>query len=49
MNDLKFSPDGTRVVIVNGNIQPKMVSRDGDDLGMFVKGDMYIRDMKHTA
>lgn len=33
---------------MTGSSQPKIYDRDGHELGEFVKGDMYIRDLTHT-
>ncbi|KAI5123581.1 hypothetical protein M0805_003399 [Coniferiporia weirii] len=49
VHDLKFSPDGTKFLAISGTIQPKLFSRDGEEIATYIKGDMYIRDMKHTA
>lgn len=34
--------------MVTGSSQPKIFDREGHALGQFVKGDMYIRDLKNT-
>ncbi|KAL0950885.1 hypothetical protein HGRIS_007644 [Hohenbuehelia grisea] len=49
IHDLKYSIDGQRFLVISGTTQPKMYTRDGEELGAFMKGDMYIRDMKHTS
>lgn len=48
VNALSFSPTGDRFLVVTGSSQPKIYDRDGHELGEFVKGDMYIRDLTHT-
>ncbi|VDB84497.1 unnamed protein product [Peniophora sp. CBMAI 1063] len=49
IHDLKYAPDGHRFLVISGTTQPKMYDRDGEELATFIKGDMYIRDMKNTA
>ncbi|KAH8120239.1 hypothetical protein DFH11DRAFT_1500401, partial [Phellopilus nigrolimitatus] len=49
IHDLKFSSDGTKFLVISGTIQPKLYDRDGEEVATYIKGDMYIRDMKHTA
>lgn len=45
---LSFSPSGDAVLVVTGAAQAKIYDRNGLGLGEFVRGDMYIRDMKNT-
>ncbi|KIY51398.1 WD40 repeat-like protein [Fistulina hepatica ATCC 64428] len=49
IHDLKYSPDGQKFLVVSGTTQAKIYDRDGEELTTFIKGDMYIRDMKHTS
>ncbi|KAF9229667.1 transcription factor [Gyrodon lividus] len=49
VNDLKFSNDGQQFLVISGTLQAKLYDRDGEEKATFIKGDMYIRDMKHTA
>ncbi|KAG8989624.1 hypothetical protein FRB90_002156 [Tulasnella sp. 427] len=49
VHDLKFSPGGDQFLVISGTLQPKLYDRDGEELATYIKGDMYIRDMKHTA
>ncbi|KAG2160075.1 transcription factor [Suillus bovinus] len=49
VNDLKYSNDGQQFLVISGTIQAKLFDREGEEKATFVKGDMYIRDMKHTA
>ncbi|KAG8931725.1 hypothetical protein FRC01_000927 [Tulasnella sp. 417] len=49
VHDLKFSAGGEQFLVVSGTLQPKLYDRDGQELATYIKGDMYIRDMKHTA
>lgn len=45
----KFCPLApSQVLVVSATPQAKILSRDGDTLTEFVKGDMYLRDMKNT-
>ncbi|KAF8469178.1 WD40-repeat-containing domain protein [Kalaharituber pfeilii] len=43
-----FSDDGQSILVVPAATQAKVLSRDGETLVEFVKGDMYLRDMHHT-
>lgn len=45
---VSWSPSGDQFMVVSGSSQPKILDRDGRTLGEFGKGDMYIRDLKHT-
>ncbi|KAL7113212.1 hypothetical protein ACP275_04G048100 [Erythranthe tilingii] len=45
---LSWSPTSDRFLCVTGSAQAKIYDRDGLTLGEFVKGDMYIRDLKNT-
>ncbi|KAL2124023.1 hypothetical protein VTJ04DRAFT_388 [Mycothermus thermophilus] len=46
---LEFSPhSGSVFLCVTAHPQPKIMSRDGDIVTEFVKGDMYLRDMHNT-
>lgn len=49
VNDLKYSNDGQQFLVISATIQAKLYDRDGEEKATFMKGDMYIRDMKHTA
>lgn len=45
----KFNPlSPSHVLVVSATPQPKIISRDGDTITQFVKGDMYLRDMRNT-
>ncbi|OWM90258.1 hypothetical protein CDL15_Pgr006579 [Punica granatum] len=46
--NLSWSPSADRFLCVTGSAQAKIYDRDGLTLGEFVKGDMYIRDLKNT-
>lgn len=43
-----FSPGGQNILVVPAATQAKILSRDGETLTEFVKGDMYLRDMHNT-
>ncbi|KDQ63863.1 hypothetical protein JAAARDRAFT_120014 [Jaapia argillacea MUCL 33604] len=49
IHDVKFSHDGQWFLSIAGTLQPKMYTRDGEEHATYIKGDPYIRDMKHTA
>ncbi|KAF8649900.1 hypothetical protein AX16_005659 [Volvariella volvacea WC 439] len=49
IQDVKFSNDGQRFLVVPGTLQARLYDRDGEEQAVFIKGDPYIRDMKHTA
>lgn len=49
INLVRFNPHSGRVFMcVSAHPQAKILSRDGDVLTEFVKGDMYLRDMHNT-
>ncbi|KAJ4728349.1 Transducin/WD40 repeat-like superfamily protein [Melia azedarach] len=48
VRNLSWSPSSDRFLCVTGSAQAKIYDRDGLTLGEFVKGDMYIRDLKNT-
>ncbi|KAI1355723.1 WD repeat domain-containing protein [Xylaria sp. FL0043] len=49
INHVEFNPlAGGVFLCVSAHPQAKIMSRDGDVLAEFVKGDMYLRDMNHT-
>jgi len=48
IRSLAWSPSGENFMAVSGSAEPKILDRDGRELGWFVRGDMYIRDAKHT-
>lgn len=49
INHVEFNPlAGGVFLCVTAHPQAKIMSRDGDVLAEFVKGDMYLRDMNHT-
>ncbi|GAA5868551.1 hypothetical protein JCM1840_005486 [Sporobolomyces johnsonii] len=46
--DVQFSITGDAFLAANGSTQVKLYDRDGAEIGEFNKGDMYIRDLRHT-
>ncbi len=49
VHHVAFSPlSAGHVLVVSATPQAKILSRDGDTLTEFVKGDMYLRDMHNT-
>ncbi|KZZ98052.1 WD domain-containing protein [Ascosphaera apis ARSEF 7405] len=46
---VEFNPiSPSQVLVLSATTQGKILDRDGDTLTAFVKGDMYLRDMRHT-
>ncbi|CAN8097444.1 unnamed protein product [Discula destructiva] len=49
INHVEFNPQSGGVFLcVSAHPQAKIMTRDGDIITEFVKGDMYLRDMNHT-
>ncbi|XP_062148051.1 uncharacterized protein LOC133856989 [Alnus glutinosa] len=48
VRNISWSPTADRFLCVTGSAQAKIYDRDGLTLGEFIKGDMYIRDLKNT-
>lgn len=48
VRSLSWSPTADRFLCVTGSATAKIYDRDGLTLGEFIKGDMYIRDLKNT-
>ncbi|KAI8819599.1 WD40-repeat-containing domain protein [Fimicolochytrium jonesii] len=48
IRDVQFSPSGDQILMASSSAQPKVYDRDGVEIVEFVKGDPYIRDMRHT-
>lgn len=48
VNDVQFSISGDSILVATGSNQAKLFDRDGALLSEFVKGDNYIRDLRHT-
>lgn len=45
---LSWSPTADKFLAVTGSAQAKIYDKDGFTQGEFIKGDMYIRDLKNT-
>ena len=45
---LSWSPNGEHFMCATASTQVKVYDRDGKEMGSSIRGDMYIRDMKHT-
>ncbi|KAF5835856.1 WD40-repeat-containing domain protein [Dunaliella salina] len=45
---VSWSPSGDQFMVVTGSPRAKIYDRNGLTLGEFMRGDMYIRDMKNT-
>ncbi|GAM86680.1 hypothetical protein ANO11243_046980 [Dothideomycetidae sp. 11243] len=49
IHTVMFNPHApSSLLVVDATAQPKVLSRDGDVLSEFMKGDMYLRDMNNT-
>lgn len=49
INHVEFNPlSGGTFLCISAHPQAKIMNRDGEVLGEFQKGDMYLRDMKNT-
>ena len=49
IHTVKFNPNSpSQILVVTATPQPRILSRDGDMLQEFIKGDMYLRDMNMT-
>ncbi|XP_065875303.1 uncharacterized protein [Euphorbia lathyris] len=48
VRNISWSPTADKFLCVTGSAQAKIYDRDGLTLGEFIKGDMYIRDLKNT-
>ncbi|KAH7104634.1 transcription factor [Auriculariales sp. MPI-PUGE-AT-0066] len=49
VNDIKYSQAADMFLVVSATLQAKLYDREGEEKGMFMKGDPYLRDMHHTA
>jgi len=48
IKSVEYSNTGDHILIVAGNATPKVLDRDGFEKFECHKGDMYVRDQKHT-
>ncbi|KAH6917622.1 hypothetical protein BKA70DRAFT_1215831 [Coprinopsis sp. MPI-PUGE-AT-0042] len=45
-----WEPAGSyHFLVIPGTLQPRIYDRDGEEKAVFIKGDPYLRDMRHTA
>lgn len=49
IQDVCYSNTGDRLLVATGSAQPKVVSRDGEEVIQFVRGDMYVNDPARTS
>jgi len=48
VHHLEYSHSGDSLLVITSHIQPRLFSREGVELAEFVRGDVYLRDMRHT-
>jgi WD repeat-containing protein 70 len=48
IHHLDYSISGDSLLVIASSLQPKLYSREGVEITEFAKGDVYIRDMRHT-
>ncbi|KAJ9049157.1 hypothetical protein DSO57_1027608 [Entomophthora muscae] len=48
IHDLQYSLSGDQLLVIAGGMQAKIFSREGQELMKFMKGDPYLRDLRHT-
>ncbi len=48
IHQTEFSNDGNLVLLVAANWQAKLLSREGEEKGEFVRGDPYLRELRNT-
>src|SRR5579859_1776013 len=48
IHHLEYSLSGDSILVLASSLQPRIYSREGVETDEFVKGDMYLRDMRHT-
>jgi WD repeat-containing protein 70 len=49
IHTVQFNPTSpSKVLVVSATPQPRIISRDGEPIAEFIKGDMYLRDMNMT-
>ena len=47
--DLSFAPQTKNLLCVCATTQPRVYDYDGDEIAKFRKGDVFMRDMRHTT
>lgn len=45
---VSFNPSGSHFLCCTGSVRPKIFCRDGFETAQFIRGDMYLHDMKYT-
>ena len=46
---VEFNPNSaSQVLVISATPQPKLFSRDGEEMKEYIKGDMYLRDLNNT-
>ena len=49
IHQVTFNPNApSQVLVISATTQPKLFSRDGEELKEYIKGDMYLRDLHNT-
>ena len=48
IRSMAYSSDGSSILIGTGSAQPRVFSRDGQEIVHFVRGDVYVRDPSKT-
>jgi WD repeat-containing protein 70 len=48
VTSISHSPSGDKYVVCTTSCQPKVFTREGEDVIMFCRGDMYLRDLSNT-
>ena len=48
IHHLEYSHSGDSLLVIASSLQPKIYSREGIELAEFIRGDVYLRDMRHT-
>ena len=49
IHQVAFNPNSpSQVLVISATTQPKLFSRDGEELKEYIKGDMYLRDLHNT-
>ncbi|CAH7672113.1 WD40-repeat-containing domain protein [Phakopsora pachyrhizi] len=49
VHQTRWSNTGDSFLVITASNQPQLYDRDGSQIAEFIKGDMYIRDLRHCA
>lgn len=49
IRSVAYSPSGDRCLVATGSTQPRVMSRDGEEILEFVRGDVYVTDPQKTS